>query len=88
MPKTFTWKDLKIFVNTLPKSELNKPVKLWKAETPEIIVDDAYVLSEDWYETDEAYEPKSVVEGDLGEDETIDDYELIATKGSPFLSVE
>jgi hypothetical protein len=81
--KAITWKELKEFCNSLPETELEKPVQWWGEEISGKVVK-AHQLEEDYVTTDYGCEPASVQEYEDDDDP----YEVTHPKGTPMLEMD
>jgi hypothetical protein len=85
--KTFTWGDLKSFVNSLPENELSKRVVGWQ-ESESLIIDSAHQLEEDYLFSKEYSEDGCVPRSELKNLEgTEKDYTVVYEEGTPILGV-
>jgi hypothetical protein len=80
------WADLKKAANELSEEQLQRPIFMWGVESGCKL--EMEVLEEDYLDDDEGCSPRSVMVESLDEGESIEDYEVIHTKGTVILSAD
>lgn len=77
-----TWRQVRLFVNTIPETFLDREVMWWGEERGGVVTA-IRNLEEDHVQTEEGIEPRSVIEPD-----NLDESAMIYEKGLPILETD
>ena len=82
--QALTWQQLKDFANALAEEKLSCKVVVW-GDDRGFSIQGQETFTEEYRTTDEGCEPTAILEQNLEEGQTIDDYPVAYTVGDPIL---
>lgn len=85
--KALTFRQAKEIINQLSDEKLDKPMIVWGDERG-FQIQGVMIAEEDYCDSGDGAEPRSVIENNLGDDETMDDYAVIIEKGDAILEID